>query len=86
MPEGKVLSSEIDLDSLKVYHEEESIFNKITMIENNESIRVLKEKAEEDAIANGLLKNARSNAETVLTGFFAKEYDLDKYEIVFKDK
>ena len=80
------MSSEIDLDSLKVYHEEESIFNKITMIENNESIRVLKEKAEEDAIANGLLKNARSNAETVLTGFFAKEYDLDKYEIVFKDK
>lgn len=86
MPEGKVLSSEIDLDSLKVYHEEESIFNKITMIENNESMRVLKEKAEEDAIANGLLKNARSNAETVLTGFFAKEYDLNKYEIVFKDK
>lgn len=86
LPEGKVLSSEIDLDSLKVYHEEESIFNKITMIENNESMRVLKEKAEEDAIANGLLKNARSNAETVLTGFFAKEYDLDKYEIVFKDK
>lgn len=86
LPEGKVLSSEIDLDSLKVYHEKESIFNKITMIENNESMKVLKEKAEEDAIANGLLKNARSNAETVLTGFFAKEYDLDKYEIVFKDK
>ncbi|MBS5939642.1 DUF4230 domain-containing protein [Clostridium sp.] len=86
LPEGKVLSSEIDLDSFKVYHEKESVFNKITMSENNESMRGLKEKAEEDAIANGLLKNARSNAETVLTEFFAKEYDLDKYEIVFKDK
>ena len=86
LPEGKVLSSEIDLDSFKVYHEKESVFNKITMSENNESLRGLKEKAEEDAIANGLLKNARTNAETVLTGFFAKEYDLDKYEIVFKDK
>ncbi|TGY42799.1 DUF4230 domain-containing protein [Clostridium sartagoforme] len=86
LPEGKVLSSEIDLDSFKVYHEKESVFNKITMSENNESLRGLKEKAEEDAIANGLLKNARSNAETVLIEFFAKEYDLDKYEIVFKDK
>lgn len=86
LPEGKVLSSEIDLDSFKVYHEKESVFNKITMSENNESMRGLKEKAEEDAIANGLLKNARSNAETVLIEIFAKEYDLDKYEIVFKDK
>lgn len=86
LPEGKILSSEINLDSFKVYHEEESIFNEITIKENNESMIGLKEKAEEDAIANGLLKNARINAETVLTGFFAKEYDLDKYEIVFKDK
>lgn len=85
-PTAKILSSEIDLDSFKVYHEEESIFNKITMTENNESIRGLKEKAEEDAIANGLLENARANAETVLTGFFSNVYDLDKYEIVFKDK
>lgn len=86
LPEGKILSSEIDLDSLKVYHEEESVFNQITITENNESMRGLKDKAEEDAITNGLLKNARTNAEAVLTGFFAREYDLDKYEIVFKDK
>ena len=86
LPEAKVLSSEIDLDSFEVYHEQESAFNKITMTENNESIKELKEKAEKNAIANGLLENARTNAETVLTGFFAKAYDLDKYEIVFKDK
>lgn len=86
LPEAKVLSSEIDLDSFKVYHEQESAFNKITMTENNESMKELKENAEKNAIANGLLKNARENAETVLTGFFAKAYDLDKYEIVFKDK
>ena len=39
-----------------------------------------------DAIANGLFENARSNAETILTGFFGNVYDLDKYEIVFLDK
>ena len=42
--------------------------------------------AQDDAIANGLFENARSNAETILTGFFGNVYDLDKYEIVFLDK
>ena len=32
LPEPKVLSSEIDLDSFKIYHEDESIFTKIDMI------------------------------------------------------
>ena len=86
LPEAKILSNEIDLDSFKVYHESESIFNQITMTDTNESMKGLKEKAEEDAIENGLLENARTNAQVVLTGFFANEYDLDKYEIVFKDK
>lgn len=65
LPEVKVLSSEINLDSFKIYHEKESIFSKITMAENNEAMKGLKEKA----IANGLLENARINAETILTVF-----------------
>ena len=80
------MSNEIDLDSFKVYHEEESIFSPITLDESNEALENLKKTAQDDAIANGLLENARSNAETMLTGFFADEYDLDEYKIVFKDK
>lgn len=86
LPEAKILSNEIDLDSFKVYHEQESIYNQITLEENNEALAKLKETAEKDAIENGLLENARSNAETILTGFFGNEYDLDKYEIIFTDK
>lgn len=56
------------------------------MEENNEALKSMQQKAEEDAIANGLLENARSNAETILTSFFGNVYDLDEYEIVFKDK
>ena len=37
-------------------------------------------------MVNGLLDNARSNAETILTGFFANVYDLETYKIEFKDK
>ena len=86
LPETKILSSEIDLDSFKVYLEDESIYREITLEENNEALKSMKQRAEDDAVANGLLENARSNAETILTGFFGNVYDMDEYEIVFKDK
>ena len=84
MPETRVLSSEINLDSFKVYHESESIFRHITLEENNAALQELQQNAEETAIANGLLENARSNAETILKGFFTKAYDLDKYTLTFE--
>ena len=52
MPQPKILSNEIDLDSLKVYHEAESIFNNITLDENNKALQSLKEKAEQPFITN----------------------------------
>ena len=84
LPEVKVLSNEIDLDSFEVYLEDESIFQQITLEENNEAMAELKDRAEENAVANGLLEKARENAETILTSFFAQVYDLDEYEIVFE--
>lgn len=86
LPEAKILSSELDLDSFEVYLEDESIFREITLDETNEAKQELMKTAEEDAVANGLLDNARANAETILTGFFAGAYDMDEYEIVFIDK
>lgn len=86
LPEIKILSSEIDYDSFEVYHEQDSIFTKVNLEERNESILKLKEKAEQDAIANGLLENARANAETILKGFFGQVYDLEEYKLVFQDK
>lgn len=86
LPEVKILSSEIDQDSFKVYHEDESVFNQVTLEENNEALTKLKEQAQTDAIESGLFENARDNAETILTSFFGNVYDLNEYEIVFKDK
>ncbi len=86
LPEVRVLSSEIDPDSFKVYLESESIFSPITMTDNNEALKKLKETAEESAIENGLLDNARSNAETILTGFFSDVYDLEEYKITFTNQ
>ena len=70
-------------DSFQVYHEQESIFRQISLTENNEALQSMKKNAQEDAIANGLLDNARANAETILTGFFGNAYDLDTYQLEF---
>ena len=86
MPEAKILSSELKLDSFKVYHQQESIFNNIKVEENVEELKKLKKQTEEDAKANGLLENARTNAETLIKSFLAQSYNQDEYKYVFKDK
>ena len=86
LPEAKILSSELKWDSFKLYHEDESIFKQIKMEENNEALKNLVQNAETDAVANGLLDNARSNAETILRSFFGNVYNLEEYEIRFINK
>lgn len=86
LPDAKVISNQIIPDSFKVYHESESIFQQISLEENNAALADLVENAEKDAIANGLLENARTNAETILNAFFGSHYDLTKYKLVYTDK
>ena len=86
LPEAKILNSELKWDSFKLYHEDESIFKQIKMEENNEALKNLVQNAEKDAVANGLLDNARSNAETILRSFFGNVYNLEEYEIRFINK
>ena len=85
IPEAKVLNNEIKHDSFEIYHESESLFNQITLEENNQAAVDLQAKAEEDAINNGLLEKACTNAETILTGFFEKAYDPEEYKIIFEN-
>ena len=69
-----------------MYHEQESIFTKITLKDNNEAMSKLKENAKKDAESNGLLKNAEKNAKTIIKGFIEKVYDSSEYEIKFVEK
>lgn len=84
MPAAKVLSNEIKDDSLEIYLEKESIFTPITLSENNEARIELKDKAVKEAVANDLFEDARKNAEILLKGFIAKQYDLNTYQLVFE--
>ncbi len=86
LPVFRILSSEVDQDSLKVYLEAESIFAPVTLADQNEAMIELIETAQQDAIANGLLEHARKNAQVLLRGFIANVFDSDKYTIEFTDR
>ena len=83
LPEAKILSTEILTDSFEVYYEKESIFKRITLSDNNISLKDMKKLAEDNAVSNGIYEKAKSNAEIILKAFFAQYYDLNVYTITF---
>lgn len=74
LPEAKILSTEVDTDSFKVYYEQNSIFTPVTLKENNKALKSMKEDAKKQAIENGILKEARKNAKSVIRSFMEKTY------------
>ena len=84
LPTVRILSTTIDEDSLEVYDEHKSIYTPLTVSKLNKSIATLKEEAETTAINNGLLENARTNAEMLITGYLSSVFDLQVYTISFE--
>ena len=72
-------------DTEHVYYEKESMFNNLSE-ETKAKLRAeMGKEAEQTAIDNGLLDNAKSNAEKVLKNFIYNIYDSNDYDIVFED-
>lgn len=84
MPEVRVLSNELDMDSFKAYYEDQNIFSPFTLEKQNEALKELKQTAEQTAIDNGLLENAQINGEGLVKAFLGSQYSPDEYEYVFK--
>ena len=83
MPEIRILSSKIQFDSFQTYYENESIFRPVKIDENNQAIQEMVKKAETTAVENGLLENARENAEMMIKGFIYQNFDSQEYQISF---
>lgn len=84
LPEVKILSSEIDTDSLIVYDEKYSPFNTITFEDMNLSIDSLKEKTEKSAISEGLLDRGKENAERIIRAAVVNMFNPEEYEITIR--
>ena len=83
LPETKILSTELDQESFKVYHEKESIFQNVSLEENNKAQLDIKQSAQDNAIENGLLESAEENAKVLIENFFAQDYNLTEYKISY---
>ena len=83
MPEPQIFDVTVDEDSLVVYDETKSVFNPLKLNDIKESMLVLKEEARENAINHGILTNAKTNAEAIITGFIRTMYSFE-YSIVFQ--
>ena len=86
LPEIRILSIEIDTDSLKVYDERKNIFSPLKLDNVNTSLAALKEEARKTAIDNGILDNARDNAQVLIRGFLSSTYSPDEWTIEFVDQ
>ena len=83
LPEVKILSNEIDENSFEIFDESHNIFNTLKINDMNTSLIALKEESEAKAIDNGLLENARKNAEVLVRSFLSGAFDLTLYSVEF---
>lgn len=84
VPAAKILSYEIDEDSVEVLNESSNIFNPITVNDKVSFDSVTKKAMESRAIENGLLDKAQENAEEILTQLIFFDSDIeDNYTLKF---
>jgi hypothetical protein len=84
LPEIRILSVEIQEDSFRLYNDGTNLFTSLKMEDVNESLTELKQNARETAIQNGILENARDNAETLIRSFLGSAMDLSAYTVRFE--
>ena len=81
IPAAEILSHEIYEDSLKVYDERESIFNRIDIEDYNDFSKDQKSGIEKKAIKKGLLKEADEESKRAIEEILMGDTILSKYDI-----
>ena len=81
LPEGKILSHDIDPDSLEVFDETKNIFNPIQIEDYTGFTADQKASMEERAISEGLLTAASERARTVVEEFITALPGAEDYTI-----
>lgn len=84
LPKVKILSSDIDTDSLIVYDEKYSPFNTFTFEDMNLSIDILKETTIESAVSEGLLDRGKENAEMIIRATVVNMLNTEGYKITIR--
>lgn len=83
LPAPKILSANVFEDTLKVYEEKKNVFTPLKISDLNQANEEMKNEASKKAVENGILENARSNAETLISAFVGSMFPDDGWEIRF---
>lgn len=92
LPPCKILAKDLNPASFKLYHEQKNVFTAISLKETNESYEELLAAAEKKAIENGILTEARKNAQILLknqiinSALNAQIEDLAEFNFIFRDQ
>ena len=81
LPQGKIISHEMDRDSMVVYDQDASVFTPFGFDEPFTFLRAEQKKVEEEALASGLLDQAREEAGETLKAFVAGMPGIVEYRI-----
>lgn len=84
MPEAQIFSNELDNDSFKIYDEKNSVFNKISINDFNQSQADLKQAAADAAEEKGILEMAKDNAKKILENTIKNLVNDETYQIIVR--
>ena len=85
LPEPKILSNDLDLSSVKVYDEKNSIFNPVKIKDYSEFTKSGKENAEADAKESGVFQQSKEVAKKVIIDLLNTTKEIkENYKIVFE--
>ena len=77
----KILSNEIDENSIKVYDETKNIFNQISITDYKTFAKEQKKKVEKEAIKNKFIEKTETKVKRNIKDLIYMTVDQDKYEV-----
>ena len=84
LPHAKIYKSTLNLFSLKVYLDSESLFSRINLEKQNEALKAIEEQAINASKANGILEAADENAKNLIAGFMKSNDEYKDYNISYE--
>lgn len=85
LPQAKILSYEVNYDSVEVLDEKNNVFNPISIDDKNNFDTETSEAMKRRAIENGLLQKAQQNVEIIIANLLSSSIEnIDNYEIKFE--
>lgn len=84
LPHSRIYKTYLNEESLKVYLDNESLFSNIDMTESNEARIKMKNTAEADCKANGLLEKGDENAKKIIESMIKSNPKYKEYKVEYK--